>query len=674
MAGLKKLKLLVLILLSSCFVSGQYSTEYLSAPRSRIATAQFDDEIFFIAGSIDNNTGFDIVDKLNTSTGLWSTQTFISDGASSVNVDQNEDYLMLSKLTDVNLNLGDLVRYVRASNTWTRFDYSGFINGGDDTVLFDHYFWITDGDDSYDLAIYDFVTNLWSSETLPFSIEHRMVSQHNNQIFFAGGGIGTTPQEAVDVYDIASDSWSSFNLTVPRRRSFLLPTYFQYEDKYIIAGGATGGSSGSVVDLVEVIDLNTYNIDTYHLNEKKYDLCGCGTNDVLVFAGGTSTELDVLDLKTGGQLLFELGAENDLDELQCGVVGNTVIMAGGNSTEGDTVYVYNTNFHTLNKVALDFSRNEVAITSLNGKLYIAGGEDPNNITTDEVLIFEEIDGCTISITHGSTDNISGSYKASGEINSTTSNISGDVDYTSKTLVTLDSGFETNGIYHFCSEIGDCGDVCSIDLGYTETPCDVGVNCSNFDDSFTFSITPTVVDGGTHYDVTGDISQTNIAFGTTLDFTNNIVDGPIAFIITDLTTGCIFPFNINPPEFCSMSGDVFTCATAYEMTETCIYSAPGPTIGDGCYDCSGNTNHANWFTYTATSNATVSIESCGSGQNTNLYVYEGDCSALVQIASDANDCFPDAQILDIPVVTGIQYYFEWDDRYDDDPFEFTFTIN
>ena len=667
------------ILFFSCSAFTQYTTDYLSTPRSFISTAHFGDEIFFIAGSIDNNTGFDKVDKLNTLTGTWSTQTFINDGASSVRVNQNENYLMLSHLTDVNLNLGDLVRYVRSSNTWTRFDYNGLISGEDDTVLFDHYWWHTNGDDSNVLDIFDFNTNGWSSSTMPSTFGYRFTFQYNNKLFFAGGQDGSSYTTLVDVYDIGTQSWSSFNLTVPRKRVFLPPAYFHYEDKYVIAGGATGGSSGSVVDLIEVIDLNTYNIDTYHLSKAKREMCGCGTNDVLVFGGGNSKELEVLDLKTGGQLLFDLGAQNNLDELQCDTVGNTIILAGGNATEGDTVYVYNTNFHTLNKVALGFSRNEIAMTSLNGKLYIAGGEDPNNITTDEVLIFEELDDCMLSITHSSNEAVSGVYKASGEIHSTSSNLTGETEYRSETLITLDSGFETNGIYHFDSKIVDCDIACSINLNYNSTTCDDKGTCSNFDDTYTYSIVPTVTGGGTHYNATGDLILNNVAFGTSLNFDNGgngvlITDGVVNFTITDLTTGCNFPFSLHPPELCSMSEDVFTCETAYEMTSSCIYSAPGPSTGDGCQKCLPGVDHANWFSYTATMNTTVSIESCGSGYRNNLYVYEGDCNNLIQIANDNGSCWPSAQILNIPVVAGTQYFFEWDDRYDDNAFEFMFTIN
>jgi hypothetical protein len=204
-------------------------------------------------------------------------------------------------------------------------------------VLFDHEFWVTQGDNSFDLDIYDFLTGTWSSSTLPFSRDNVITIQYNNKIFFAAGIIGNDKSDEVNVYDIATQTWSSFNLTETRDNSSTSPlAYFLYKNKLVIAGGWTSNFSGSRTDLIEVVDLDTYAIDTYYLSKGKEDLCGCGVNDVLVFGGGNSTELEAVDLTTEGKIVYDLGAQSNLDELECGVVGNNVILAGGNDTEGDT--------------------------------------------------------------------------------------------------------------------------------------------------------------------------------------------------------------------------------------------------------------------------------------------------------------------------------------------------
>ena len=124
----------------------------------------------------------------------------------------------------------------------------------------------------------------------------------------------------------------------------------------------------------------------------------------------------------------------------------------------------------------------------------------------------------------------------------------------------------------------------------------------------------------------------------------------------------------------------TCANAFNIPGTGTYATDGPSSGNGCNNCS-NATHADWWKFTPTDNGTIDIASCGYGEDTRFWVYEGSCGALVQIESADDEC-PMTQggnswaseELNIPVIANTTYYIEWDDRWSDDPFSFDFTFN
>ncbi len=110
-----------------------------------------------------------------------------------------------------------------------------------------------------------------------------------------------------------------------------------------------------------------------------------------------------------------------------------------------------------------------------------------------------------------------------------------------------------------------------------------------------------------------------------------------------------------------------CLAALAVTPG-AYTADGPATGAG----SVNSTNADWYAYAPVATGTIDISACG-GPDTRLYVYDGTCAALVQIATSDDACGLGSEIIGIPVVGGTTYYFEFDDRWTTAGFDWNFTF-
>jgi len=121
-----------------------------------------------------------------------------------------------------------------------------------------------------------------------------------------------------------------------------------------------------------------------------------------------------------------------------------------------------------------------------------------------------------------------------------------------------------------------------------------------------------------------------------------------------------------------------CTTATLLLVDGTYTASGPSMGMGATQLLAD--HANWYYFIPPSNGILSINSCGSGVDTRIWVYEGCCNNLISVDASDDDCelFPGgptwaSEINNLPVSQGIVYYFEWDDRWSSNSFDFDFSF-
>jgi hypothetical protein len=122
---------------------------------------------------------------------------------------------------------------------------------------------------------------------------------------------------------------------------------------------------------------------------------------------------------------------------------------------------------------------------------------------------------------------------------------------------------------------------------------------------------------------------------------------------------------------------FTCEEALVIRESGIYQAAGPSQGNGAKHAPAT--HANWYVFSPATDGRISIGSCGQGEDTRMFVYDGECSGLRSIAVSDDDCtsgsgYNYASMLDgFKVIAGTTYFFEWDNRWSSNSFQFEFTF-
>lgn len=117
---------------------------------------------------------------------------------------------------------------------------------------------------------------------------------------------------------------------------------------------------------------------------------------------------------------------------------------------------------------------------------------------------------------------------------------------------------------------------------------------------------------------------------------------------------------------------FTCNNNFKIVNNGLINSPGPDKGNGGSTLS---RHAVWYSYDVASSGTISVESCGT--NTNLNVWMGDCNNLVLLANSSVDCFNPAigsSVQLLPVTTGQKIFLEWDSKSITNAFDFNFTFN
>ena len=85
----------------------------------------------------------------------------------------------------------------------------------------------------------------------------------------------------------------------------------------------------------------------------------------------------------------------------------------------------------------------------------------------------------------------------------------------------------------------------------------------------------------------------------------------------------------------------------------------------------------WFSYTPGADGTIDVASVCAGVDTRLHIGSGTCGTLAFSTND--DCdYPAGEygstISDYPVLMGVTYYIEWDDRWSGAAFDWTLTYN
>jgi len=120
----------------------------------------------------------------------------------------------------------------------------------------------------------------------------------------------------------------------------------------------------------------------------------------------------------------------------------------------------------------------------------------------------------------------------------------------------------------------------------------------------------------------------------------------------------------------------TCAEASVLTASGTFTAL-PNSGNGA--SSSTATHAEWYTFTPSSDGEIDVYSCNGGVDTRLWIHTGSCSNLTYMATSDDDCTSSgaanyaSELLAQAVTSGVTYYIEWDNRWSAAEFDWVFNF-
>jgi hypothetical protein len=131
-----------------------------------------------------------------------------------------------------------------------------------------------------------------------------------------------------------------------------------------------------------------------------------------------------------------------------------------------------------------------------------------------------------------------------------------------------------------------------------------------------------------------------------------------------------------------------CAQLFAQATTCLNAT---SVNPGNYTASAITGSgasqidasgANWYKFIPATNGNLSINSCGGGSDTRLWIWSGSCGNLTLIGSndDFSGCISSgsnsfaSRVDNLILTAGNTYYFEWDNAWSSTGFTWNFSYS
>lgn len=122
-----------------------------------------------------------------------------------------------------------------------------------------------------------------------------------------------------------------------------------------------------------------------------------------------------------------------------------------------------------------------------------------------------------------------------------------------------------------------------------------------------------------------------------------------------------------------------CVGAEVINSPGTYTVQSNSCGGGA--SKSDAENATYFQFTPPTTGEINISSCDEQVNTRLWVYNGSCGSLSQIASSDDDCSAGgslgnvaASVIGVSVTSGSPIYLEWDDKWSQEGFDFEINYN
>ena len=250
------------------------------------------------------------------------------------------------------------------------------------------------------MDIYDVSANTWSVVPLIGGRTYSASAAAGNKIFFVEGS-------KVDIYDINTQQWSTSSLSDDRFN----PSVVSANNKVYFAGGMMFqgsniyGPIAMPVDKIDIYDVATDTWSVSSLVQGKIYSAGIAVAGKVYFAGGytsnlnappfsTSCQLDIIDANTGDKSVQYLSRQWPFPGELVAISNKIVFLKGAspnsNSTDEFDIYDITTNTWSIGVLPLlqNISLWGASITSIDGSIYVSGTYDRYGNPSNQVWKLE----------------------------------------------------------------------------------------------------------------------------------------------------------------------------------------------------------------------------------------------------------------------------------------------
>lgn len=226
--------------------------------------------------------------------------------------------------------------------------------------------------------------------TLPIARTEMASAICNNKILIAGGAVDGIITNIVDIFDPATNTVTSSNLSIARYGI----AGIGIATKAFFAGGFTMNGWSNPVSRIDIYDGLTNSWSTAELSiPRAYMAVGVVGNKVF-FAGGltgsqtVTSRIDIFDIPTNTWSTAELSEARG--DFAAAVTGNKIIFAGGKTNTGQgssqRVDIFDAGINTWSTANLNSPKIGVTAIALNGKVYFTGSN--YGLLSSEVDVFD----------------------------------------------------------------------------------------------------------------------------------------------------------------------------------------------------------------------------------------------------------------------------------------------
>jgi hypothetical protein len=249
-----------------------------------------------------------------------------------------------------------------------------------------------------------------------------------NKVLFAGGSSGLDFFSRVDIYNVTSRSWSTAELSQARGGMAVA----SIGTKVLFAGGTTSitGTGSRVSSRVDVYDVSTNSWTTAELSEPRRNIAAAVVGNKVFFGGGSydggaSNTVDIYDALNNSWSTARLSQARTF--LSAITASDKIYFAGGQSYSSNsgrvvsTIDIYDNTTNSWSVSSLSSPKSYMAAIFINGKIHWAGGVDSVDLSSGDGRItcqveIKDVNTSTTSFTNLSNANFDfNAYKKGNKI-------------------------------------------------------------------------------------------------------------------------------------------------------------------------------------------------------------------------------------------------------------------